>query len=178
MAPIRNIRCAFLLGACVCLLALGVGGADAALIKVGNLVLRADGTYVPSALPRGRYEPIDFHGHANLINTNGGPPTALQELRLDFDRNGKLQFRGLPVCPAARIAHATVGQARRQCAGAIVGTGHVGAFFDLFGVAVQARVDATLFNGPIVGGKPTIVGHTFTTLPTTQAYTVVIPITP
>ena len=73
-------------------------------------------------------------GHANLINTEGGTPTALEEMRLDFDRDGKLEVRGLPVCPVGRIAHATVGEARRKCADAIVGTGHVGAIFDLFGL--------------------------------------------
>jgi hypothetical protein len=176
MGRSRQIKRAILLTACAGLLAVSVGGANAALIKVGNLVLKADGGFVPTALPRGRYEPIDFHGHANLINTDGGTPTALEEMRLDFDRDGKLEVRGLPVCPVGRIAHATVGQARRKCAGAIIGTGHVGAVFDLFGVPVNARVKATLFNGPRRGGNPTVIGHTYTTLPTTRAYTVVIPI--
>jgi hypothetical protein len=178
MGRSRQIKRAILLVGCACLLAFSVGGANAALIKVGNLVLRADGGFVPSVLPRGHFEPIDFHGHANLINTDGGTPTALEEMRLDFDRDGRLEVRGLPVCPVARIAHATVGQARRKCAGAIVGTGHVGAVFDLFGVPVNARVKATLFNGPRKGGNPTVLGHTYTTLPTTRAYTVVIPIRP
>jgi hypothetical protein len=177
MGRSRQIKRAILLTACVGLLAFSVGGANAALIKVGNLVLKADGGFVPSALPRNSYAPIDFHGHANLINTEGGAPTALEELRLDFDRDGKLETRGLPVCPVRRIAHSNVAQARRKCAGAIIGTGHVGAIFDLFGVEVEARVRATLFNGPRLRGNPTVVGHTYTTLPTTRAYTAVIPIT-
>ena len=67
-------------------------------------------------------------------------------------------------------------QARRRCSKAIVGTGHVGAYFDLFGLPVEARVRITLFNGPRQRGNPTLVGHTHTTLPTTRTYTVVIPI--
>ena len=178
MGRSRKIKRATLLVACASLLAFSVGGANAALIKVGNLVLRADGGFVPSALPRDHHEPIDFHGHANLINTKGGAPTALKEMRLEFDRDGKLEVRGLPVCSVGMIAHATVDQARRKCAAAIIGTGHVGAFFDLFGVPIQARVKATLFNGPRKGGNPTVVGHTYTTLPTTRTYTAVIPIKP
>jgi hypothetical protein len=99
-------------------------------------------------------------------------------MRLDFDRALKLETRGLAVCPVGRIAHATVGQARRRCAGAIVGTGHVGAIFDLFGAPVEARVQGTLFNGPREGGTPTVIGHTHTTLPTTRTYAIVIPIEP
>jgi hypothetical protein len=174
----RQIKRAILLTACVSVLAFSVGGANAALIKVGSLVLKADGGFVPSALPRDSFEPIDFHGHANLINTKGGAPTALEEMRLDFDRDGLLEVRGLPKCTVGRISHATVDQARRKCADAIIGTGHVGAIFDLFGVPVEARVKATLFNGPRKGGHPTVVGHTHTTLPTTRTYTAVIPIRP
>ena len=176
MLSSRKIRRAIVLTACAGLLAASVGAADAALIKVGNLVLKADGGFVPSALSRYRHEPIDFRGHANLINTAGGPPTPLEEMRLEFDRDGKLDVRGLPVCPVGRIAHATVDGARRKCASAIIGTGHVGAIFDLFGVPTQARVRATLFNGPRKRGNPTIVGHTFTLLPTTRTYVAVIPI--
>ncbi len=172
----RQITRALLLSACAVLLAGSVGGADAALVKVGSLVLRADGRFVPSALPRDRYAPIDFRGQASLTDTRGGAPTALEEMRLDFDRNGKLETRGLAVCPVRRIADSTVDGARRRCAKAIVGTGHVGAIYDLFGLQVELRVRGTLFNGPRVNGNPTVVGHTFTTLPTTRAYTVVIPI--
>lgn len=172
----RRIRRAVVLTACTALLALSVGGADAALIKVGSLVLKADGGFVPSSLSRYEHEPIDFHGRANLINTQGGAPTALEEMRLEFDRDGKLETRGLPVCPVGRIAHATVDGARRKCADAIIGTGHVGAIFDLFGVPTQARVRATLFNGPRKRGHPTVVGHTYTVLPTVRTYVAVIPI--
>ena len=178
MGRSRQIKRVIALSVGLCLVAFSVGGANAALIKVGNLMLKADGGFVPSALPRGHHVPIDFHGHANLINTDGGAPTALEEMRLDFDRDGKLEVRGLPVCSVAKIAHATVGQARRRCADSIIGTGHVGAIFDLFGVPAQARVKATLFNGPRKRGDPTVVGHTYTTLPTARTYTVVIPIKP
>lgn len=165
-----------LLAVCAALLALSVGGADAALIKVKNLVLKADGGFFPSSLPRRSFAPIDFRGHANLINTNGGPPTALEEMRLDFDRNGKLVTRGLPTCPVGRIAHATTGQARKRCAKAIVGTGHVGAVFDFGGLLVRARVKASLFNGPRQHGDPTLIGHAYATIPFPRTYTAVIPI--
>jgi hypothetical protein len=171
----KIIRAALLL-LCVALLASWAGGANAALIKVGNLVLKADGGFHPTALPRSHYAPIDFQAHADLINTEGGAPTPLEELVLDFDRNGKLETKGLPVCPPARIAHATTGQARKLCASSIVGTGHVGAIFFFEGVAVKARVKASLFNGPRKNGNPTLIGHAYTTIPHPRTYVVVIPI--
>jgi hypothetical protein len=174
----RKITRASLLTLCAGLLALWAGGANAALIKVGNLELKADGGFRPSALPRASYAPIDFRGHADLINTEGGAPTPLQEVILEFDRDGKLETKGLPVCPAGRISHSTVGQARKKCADAMVGTGHVGAILFFEGVPVTIRVKATLFNGPKKNGNPTVIGHAYTTIPSPHAYTVVIPITP
>jgi hypothetical protein len=171
-----KIKRTVLLTLCAGLLAFSVGGANAALIKVGNLVLKTDGGFRPTALPRDHYAPIDFRAHADLINTEGGAPTPLQELRLDFDRNGKLETKGLPVCPPARIAHANTGQARKRCADALVGTGHVGAIFFFEGEGVSARVKASLFNGPRKGGNPTVIGHAFTTIPRPRTYVVVIPI--
>jgi hypothetical protein len=172
----RQIKRAVLLVLCAALLAVSVGGADAALIKVKNLVLKADGGFFPNVLSRDRFEPIDFRGHANLINTEGGAPTALQEMRLDFDRDGLLETKGLPVCPVAKIAHANTGQARRRCAEAMIGTGHIGAIYDFGGLSLQARVKASLFNGPRKDGNPTVLGHAYTTIPFPRTYVAVIPI--
>ena len=53
MGRSRQIKRAVLLALCVGLLAVSVGGANAALIKVGNLVLKADGGFFPnSAVPQ------------------------------------------------------------------------------------------------------------------------------
>jgi hypothetical protein len=172
----HQINRAIALLACAGLLALFAGGADAALIKVKNLVLKADGGFFPSKLSRNSFEPINFRGHANLINTDGGPPTQLQEMQLDFSREGLLETRGLPVCTVGSIDHADTGQARRICAGALIGTGHVGAIFDFAGLGVEAKVKASLFNGPPVGGNPTVIGHAYSTIPFPRTYTVVIPI--
>ena len=176
MARRHRIKRAALLALGVALLAFSVGGANAALVKVGNLVLKADGGFKPEALPRHSYAPIDFRGHADIVNTDGGPPTQLQEVQLDFDRDGKLETKGIPVCPLNRIAHSNTGQARRKCANSIVGTGHVGATFFFLGLPIQARVKATLFNGPRVNGNPSVIGHAYTTIPAPRTYTLTIPI--
>ena len=55
------------------------GGANAALVKVGNLVLTADGGFTPRTLPRSAYAPIDFNGYANLRAVDGSIPPPLQQ---------------------------------------------------------------------------------------------------
>jgi hypothetical protein len=156
-------------------LALG-GGANAALVKVGTLVLRADGSFKPTHLPRGTYAPIDLSGRADITLTTGGPPPALQEVNLDFDRDGRLSTQGLPRCSIDRIRTATTRQARSICRNAIIGEGFVGAWFRDGETRVKGTAPATLFNGPRLNGDLSAIGHVFTDFPSPRTYAVLIPI--
>jgi hypothetical protein len=163
-----GIAVAFLLVAAV---------AGAALVRVGNLVLTADGGFAPRNLPRHAFAPIDFKGHANLKTTDGSIPPALQQAVVDFDRDGRLQTGGLPICQPAELQEATPEEARARCAGAIVGTGHVGALIAREGQPpLLASSLLTLFNGPPQGGNPTVIFHARTTEPATQNFVITVPI--
>ena len=153
------------------------GSAGAAMVKVGDLVLRADGGFEPRTLPRKAFAPIDFQGHADVAAKGGGVPAALEEAVLDFDRDGRLSTRGLPTCPVDRIENATPQEARRTCKGAIVGTGHVAAAIDLPGqAALHATSPLTLFNGEPQNGDPTVILHARTTVPGIQTFAIVVPV--
>lgn len=163
-----------LLVICAALLAGSAGGAT---VRVGTLVLHADGSYEPRLLPKRTYAPIRFQGHGDVKTTNGSVPPALQHVELEFDRDGRLTTAGLSVCPPAKIEGATPEQARKRCRGAIVGTGHIGAAVSLplFG-RVQMRSELTLFNGPRRNGDPSVVGHAQAPFPVSETYVVVVPI--
>ncbi|HEY2335603.1 MAG TPA: hypothetical protein VGH58_11435 [Solirubrobacterales bacterium] len=153
------------------------GGADAALVKTGNLVLTADGGFTPRALPRRTFAPIDFDGHADLRAVDGSLPPALQQLELDFDRNGRLSTAGLPICQPALLEEATPAEARSRCREAIVGTGHVGALIALGeGPPIAVSSLLTLFNGPRQEGHPTVILHARTTTPAVQTFVITVPI--
>ena len=167
------------------LLAIGVvtacvlfaGGANAALVKVGNLVLTADGGFTPLKLPRQTFAPIDFNGHADLRAADGSVPPPLQQVVLNFDRDGRLSTAGLPVCQPSLLEEATPAEARSRCPNAIVGTGHISALIALgAGAPVLAGSPITLFNGPRQEGHPTVILHARTTVPATQTFVVTIPI--
>jgi hypothetical protein len=166
-----------LLTICVACMALVAVPANGARVRVGTLVLRADGGFTPQALPKHAYAPIDFKGHADIDTTDGSIPPVLQHVKLDFDRDGLLTTAGLGVCLPSRIEGATVEQARGRCGGAIVGTGHLGATISLPGGShFDVRSPLTLFNGPRQAGNPTVLFHAQTSIPAFQAYVVVIPI--
>lgn len=159
--------------ACVLL----AGGANAALVRVGNLVLTADGGFTPRKLPRNAFAPIDFKGHADLRAVDGGVPPALQHLEINFDRDGRLSTSGLAICQPAQLEEATPEEARSRCHDAIVGTGHVGALIaQEAGPPIEANSLMTLFNGPRQGGNPTVLFHARTTVPAVQNFVLTIPV--
>jgi hypothetical protein len=152
------------------------GAANAALVKVGNLVLTADGGFTPRILPRSSYAPIDFEGEANLRAVDGSVPPPLQQLVLDFDRDGRLSTAGIPICQPAQLEEVTPEEARRRCPGAIVGTGRAEAMISVGSQQLLAASPITLFNGPRLGGKPTVIMHARTTVPAVQDFVITIPI--
>ncbi len=162
-------------GALICCV-LFAGAANAALVKVGNLVLTADGGFTPRILPHASYAPIDFEGNANLKAVDGSVPPPLQQIVLDFDRDGRLTTTGIPTCQPSQLQEVTPEQARRRCPGAIVGTGRADAMIDLGGQRLLASSPITLFNGPRLAGKPTVILHARTTVPAVQNFAITLPI--
>jgi hypothetical protein len=163
-------------GALICCV-LFAGAANASLVRIGNLMLTADGGFKPSSLPRSTYAPINFAGEANLRAVDGSIPPPLQQLVLDFDRDGRLSTGGLPVCQPSSLEEATTQEARNRCPGAIVGSGH--ARLEIGGDGQQPFVvgsPLTFFNGPRLGGKPTVIMHARIATPAVQNFVITVPV--
>jgi hypothetical protein len=160
-----------------CAFPLASVGAQAALVQVNGLVLRADGGFTPRKLPQRAFAPIDFQGFAKVTAMSGGVPPPLERVLLDFDRDGRLTTAGLPTCAPSQIETASPSEARSRCPGAIVGTGSVKALIAREGQAPLPATSAlTLFNGPRQGGNPSVVFHAQTTVPALQTFAVLVPI--
>lgn len=164
------------LAACAALVVPIATLAGAAEVRYGTLILRADGGFQPQVLPKDHRVPIRFQGHADILTSDGSAPPPLRHLKLEFDRDGKLNTAGLPVCPPSRIEAATSKQAERRCRGAIVGEGHAGAVLSLGTARIRVRSPLLLFNGPRIGGNVTVIAHAQTSVPVFQSYVVVAPI--
>jgi hypothetical protein len=166
--------------AALCCAVVGLATASAfgagALVKVNDIVLRADGDFRPHALPRHSFAPISFHGYFDVAAKGGGQPVALREATIDFDRDGRLSAGGLATCAPETVAAAGPAEARRACANAIVGEGRVEALVTLGGIAVSTSSPLTIFNGPPQEGHPTAILHARLSVPTVQTLVFVVPI--
>jgi hypothetical protein len=153
------------------------GSAGAATVRVGTLVLHADGGFEPQLLPKRTFAPIHFQGYGRIKTTDGSLPPALQHVKVEFDHDGRVTTAGLSVCRPSEVEAATPQEARRRCKDAIVGEGHIGAAVDLLGFArIGLRSQLTLFNGPRRDGNPTVILHAQAPFPVSETYVVVVEI--
>lgn len=151
------------------------GRQDVAIVKIGNLVLRANGGITPQALPRRRYAPIRFQGYGTIRSRDGSLPPEATKAAVNFDRDGRLNVNGLPSCPPARVEALPPPLARRACKGAIVGSGKVEATLQVPILGpVQVTSPLTIFNGPRQGRNPTAILHAWTTLPVPEVYAPIV----
>lgn len=156
---------------------LTAGSALALRLNAGNLVVQTDGGFTPTTLPKHEFAPIRLHGYGKIGTTDGTPPPVLKQLILWFDRNGKVETRGLPVCPMRKLVATTPSRARKNCPDAIVGEGAGKAVVNFPEQApIPASSPITIFNAPPKHGNPTIYAHAYTTVGGPSTYIVQVEI--
>jgi hypothetical protein len=151
--------------------------ATALKVRVGDLVLNADGGFSPTALPKHEDAPITLHGGGKLSTVSGKLPPIVETLVIEFDRHGHVETLGLPVCAASKLEATDVPQARKNCPGSIVGKGKgsaIVAFPEQAPIKITSPI--TIFNGPRKHGNPTVYAHAFTTVPVPTTFVVPVEI--
>ena len=155
----------------------GAGIAQALTLRVGDIIITGDGGFSPTTLPKHENAPITLHGSATFKTVDGTRPSPLRTLVLEFDKHGAVETRGLPKCTMAKLVATTVQTARRNCRGAIVGTGFGTAVVQLPEQGpIKASSPLTLFNGPVKHGNSTVLGHAHLDYPAPTTYVISIEI--
>jgi hypothetical protein len=143
--------------------------------EVGPVWVSATATMQPRELPKRGNAPISLNTVTRVGTHNGSTPPTLKTLIFLLDRNGTVDTRGVPVCTTAKLEGTTPAQARKRCAGALVGEGTGKAQVTLPGRApFTISTPLSLFNAPPTGGRPTLIVHAYEKVPTAQALLVPI----
>lgn len=159
---------------------LAAAAAQALKIEIGKTVVSATAEIAPRALPgKGGNAPVELSSVVRIGSMDGTMPPTLKELDFMFDGNGAVDARGLPVCTEAKLAGTTPAEARKRCAGAIVGEGVGKALVSLpesGSAPLKVSSPLTFFNAPPQGGRPSLIAHAYETVPTPKALIVRVPI--
>ncbi|MFT3864841.1 MAG: hypothetical protein QM729_11265 [Solirubrobacterales bacterium] len=156
-------------------IALATSGAALAVVvlREGSIKVVTEGGFTPTTLPKRGTAPITLHGEGKIGTTDGSLPPILKTLTLWFDKHGEVVTKGLPYCTKGKLAATTTAQARKACAGAIVGEG--------YGTAIvafpeqkpfKAGSPITLFNAAPHDGNPTVLAHAYLSVPAPTTYIV------
>jgi hypothetical protein len=155
----------------------GAASAYAITFELDKTTISATADIAPRELPAQGNAPVAISSVTRVTTADGSSPPALRELVFLLDKNGVLDTKGLPVCPAAKLADTTPAVARKRCAGAIVGVGTGRAKVSLPGkAAVEISSPLTLFNAPRIDGKPALIAHAYETLPVAKTLLIPFPI--
>jgi hypothetical protein len=140
---------------CMCVASL----AHAELSERGGLFVRFKGGISPTALPRTKLAPIAVSVAGTIKTLSGARPPSLRRIRIELNRGGVLDSRGLPDCHYGDLLAASAAQAMAACGDALVGSGAYSAetaFPEQQTFPSKGRIRA--FNGTY-GGHEAILAH-------------------
>lgn len=149
--------------------------ASAITAEIGPIFVSATATMEPRELPKRGNAPITLSTVVRVGTKDDSTPPTLQTIKFLVDKHGTIDTMGLPVCTIAKLEGTTPAQARKRCAGALVGKGFGKALVQVpEGVAINISSPISFFNGPPSDGRPTLIAHAYETIPTPKALLVPI----
>jgi hypothetical protein len=144
----------------------------ATVIQQGGLRITVLSQIQPYKLPRRKPAPIAIFVAGHLQNAEGGIPPQLQEMRIEVNRHGLLQSRGLPACRIPEIQPASDQRALSRCGDALIGSGQFWANIvlpDQGAYPTHGRL--LIFNGR-EGNKPLLLAHIYATHPFATSFVI------
>jgi hypothetical protein len=151
----------------LCLIWAATAGAE--VTQEGNLRVSFTGGIAPHRLPRQGTAPVRVTLGGEIKTTDGLVPPQLRTISLAINRNGKLDYHGLPACHYHQIQPASTNEAIETCPDSVIGKGQFRAHVvlpDQSPFPSSGRVVA--FNGTFHGDH-VVFAHVYGTVPLPQS---------
>lgn len=147
---------------------------DVAVIRAGNLVIRAEGQISPSKLPRHELAPIRVHLRGSVATTDGSHVPPAKTVNVEIDKHVRIDTEGLPGCTLAEIEASPPTTALRSCGKALLGKGWATAEVALPEQApFSAKGQLLAFNGPSGPGYSEQLDYVYADVPVPTALIVI-----
>jgi hypothetical protein len=149
------------------------GEAEASEVTQKGVVrLGVSGKLSPHRLPRSGAAPIAVSVNWKIATTDGSAVPQLKKLGIEINRNGRLDFTGLPICPYERIQTASSARALAACRSALVGDGSFSADIALKGQEpYSTRGRLLVFNGES-HGRSVLLGQLYSPHPFATSFVI------
>jgi hypothetical protein len=159
------------ISAVLALLALAAGLAQAEVSQKGTIRVTFQGEIKPHALPRSHEAPVTVSVSTHIATTEDLPePPELLRISLAINRNGHIDYTGLPQCHYKDIQPSNNSEALQTCRNSLVGTGYFSANVLLpeqSPFPSEGKIYA--FNGEVLG-HPVIFAHIYGTQPVPTSF--------
>jgi hypothetical protein len=155
------------------LLLSSLASAVTVITQKGNLRISVRGELKPKKLPRKGEAPIAVSVGSEIATTDEALPPQLEAIRIELNRNGKLDSSGLPTCNYSKIQPGSTSRALAGCKSSLVGKGSFSADITLAGqepYPTQGRL--VVFNGE-KGNRPVLYGHIYSPKPFATSFVIV-----
>jgi hypothetical protein len=151
-------------------LTLSATTATGTTVRVGNLIVTGEGTFLPKALSRTTPTPVSLNISGKVRTVDGAQPPAARKIVIEGDKNIAFTTKGYPTCKAGELQASDTKTVEAACGDAILGKGST-----TISVAfpeqkpIPAKSPLLLFNGGEKGGVTTLFVHAYLTQPITTA---------
>ena len=121
----------------------------------------------PKKLPKKTFAPASLKVVTKTTSTTAanGVPSPAVRATIDFDQGAAIFTKGLPTCNPGQLQNTSTEKAEEECGDARIGGGIAHALLRVGEKVIPAEQTVTAFNGTPKGGKPTVLLHSYGTLP-------------
>jgi hypothetical protein len=147
--------------------------AAAEIAQQGNLRVTVSGKLAPKKLPREGVAPISVSVGGQIATTDETLPPTLKSLKVELNRHGRLDYKGLPTCNYPRIQPGSSSHALAGCRSSLVGEGTFSADITLAGQEPYPTQGKLLVFNSVKGGKPVLYGHIYAPHPFATSFVII-----
>jgi hypothetical protein len=141
-------------------------------VRVGDLEIEYNGNFSPTVLSKKKPTPITFNAAAKIRSLDQAEPhpPAVREFKIEGDKHGSIDVKGIPACTSGQLQSRTSKAAREVCGKALIGSGKTDVEIKFpEQEPILARSELLAFNGGVNGGVTTFFVHAYLTAPVTAA---------